>query len=667
MLNKLTIGRRLVLAFTLIMGLMILISFLGFRAIGTFDQDLSSSLKASAAYSTAADTARYAQVTFKKQVQEWKDMLLRGFSAADMSKYRHNFDRDEKKVNDLLLNLKGQLQKLHVDTAKVDDLLLSHAELGRRYRAAIANYDPADPLSNRQVDSLVRGMDRPPTDKMDALVEMVRKLQEAKLVQSEAAGGKEARYLGGLILFSLLAGVLLSLLLAFRITRSITKPLRQTIKVIEQIARGDTSGTLPVGKPVNCSEAKNCGKQDCPSYGKEDPCWVTSGSLAVIKHCPEAIEGGDCRGCDIYGARTELEELGGIIASLSSHLAHREELALGIAQGDLTKEVKLASDQDALGRALQAMLQSLRTIIGEVQGAGTHIASGAEQVSDASQSLSQGATEQAGSLEEITASIQDLASRTRHNAENATQAQQLSTGTQTAAEEGNRQMEHMVRAMTEISDSSQSISRIIKVIDEIAFQTNLLALNAAVEAARAGQHGKGFAVVAEEVRNLAARSAQAAKETAELIEGSVRKTQNGTEIATRTAQALEGIMQSVTKTNDLVGEIAAASNEQAEGIAQINQGLGQIDQVTQQNTANAEQSAAAAEELASQAAHLKQLLQSFRLQRVSGREIPVVSQPQTTPPRKLAPPAWPAENISAATAARPAPAIALDDEEFGRY
>jgi methyl-accepting chemotaxis protein len=222
----------------------------------------------------------------------------------------------------------------------------------------------------------------------------------------------------------------------------------------------------------------------------------------------------------------------------------------------------------------------------------------------------------------------EMGSQVRHSATNADQANALATAAREAAGNGNLQMQQMVAAMSEINLAGQSISKIIKTIDEIAFQTNLLALNAAVEAARAGQHGKGFAVVAEEVRNLAARSAQAARETAEIIEGSVKKAENGAQIADQTAAALAKIVSGVTRTADLVAEIAAAANEQAQGIAQVNQGLGQIDQVTQQNTANAEQSAAAAEELSGQAAQLQQLLQQFKLQEgiTSGRPQTALSE-----------------------------------------
>jgi len=284
-----------------------------------------------------------------------------------------------------------------------------------------------------------------------------------------------------------------------------------------------------------------------------------------------------------------------------------------LSEGDLDFDVIPHSEQDEIRGALKSLGADMNDIMSQVQMAGDQIASGSSEVSDSSQSLSQGATESASSLEEISASMQELSTQTRQSAEGATQASQLAEQAKVAADHGNTSMQEMIGAMGDISSSGQDIAKIIKVIDEIAFQTNLLALNAAVEAARAGQHGKGFAVVAEEVRNLAARSAKAASETAELIEGSVKKAENGVTIADRTAAGFTEIVDSIVKVTDLVSEIAASSNEQAQGIQQVTVGLSQIDQVTQQNTASAEEGAAAAEELSSQADQLRQMLSRFVL------------------------------------------------------
>jgi methyl-accepting chemotaxis protein len=279
-----------------------------------------------------------------------------------------------------------------------------------------------------------------------------------------------------------------------------------------------------------------------------------------------------------------------------------------LAEGDFTFEAR-----GMIRQPLANTNRALNDLMGELQRAGQEISSGAAQVADSSQALSGGAAESASSLEQISVSMRELESKTKYNADSAVQANGLAAKARKVAETGKAQMEEMVGAMQEINASSMDISKIIKVIDEIAFQTNLLALNAAVEAARAGQHGKGFAVVAEEVRNLAARSAIAAKETAELIEGSVGKAEHGTEIAGSAAAALDEIVLEITRATDLISDMAASSKEQAEGIIQVNKGLIQIDAVTQQNTTTSEENAAVAEELSGQADALEQLIARFKL------------------------------------------------------
>ena len=305
------------------------------------------------------------------------------------------------------------------------------------------------------------------------------------------------------------------------------------------------------------------------------------------------------------------------VSEISSVLT---EMAAGNLQQAITADYR--GDFVEIKNSLNNIIGSLNEVLGDINDAADQVASGSRQVSDGSQALSQGSTEQASSIEELTASITEIASQTKQNAINANQANELATTAKENAASGNAQMIEMVNSMKEINVSSANISKIIKVIDEIAFQTNILALNAAVEAARAGQHGKGFAVVAEEVRNLAARSANAAKETTDLIEGSIAKVKAGTKIANETAEALVQIVSGVDKAARLVGDIAAASNEQATGISQVNKGIEQVSQVIQNNSATAEESAAASEELSSQAELLKEMISRFRLKKSAETQIP---------------------------------------------
>lgn len=286
-----------------------------------------------------------------------------------------------------------------------------------------------------------------------------------------------------------------------------------------------------------------------------------------------------------------------------------------VADGDLTVMVKgmYQGEYGLIKEKLNLAISSFHDLISNINTAANQVAAGSKQVSDASQALAQGATEQASSVEQLTASVTDVSSQTKQNAMNASQASKLTSAAHTQAMEGNSKMNEMLAAMGEINESSASISKIIKVIDDIAFQTNILALNAAVEAARVGQYGKGFAVVAEEVRNLASKSAQAAKETTSLIEGSVGRVEAGTKIANETAEMLEKIAKSVESAASYVSEIATASNGQATAISQIGQGITQVSNVVQTNSATAEESAASSEELSSQADMLRQMVSGFQL------------------------------------------------------
>lgn len=320
------------------------------------------------------------------------------------------------------------------------------------------------------------------------------------------------------------------------------------------------------------------------------------------------------------GREDEVGKLADAFDKLIASTRKQVAAAKRIADGDLTVQVETRSEKDQLGQGLSELVHGLRDMVSSIYAAADQVATGSTMLSDSSMALSQGATEQASVVEELTAAIEEISAQTAANANSAEEANALANSSKVNAEEGDALMKSMLDAMDEISESSKSISRIIKVIEDIAFQTNILALNAAVEAARAGQHGKGFAVVAEEVRTLASKSANAAKETTDMIEGSIRKVEAGTKLAAQTADALSRIVGQIERAAALNSAIAEASKEQSMGIEQINTGIVQVSQVVQTNAATSEESAAASEELSGQAEHLKDIVSVFKLSDIPAKK-----------------------------------------------
>ncbi|VBB07599.1 four helix bundle sensory module for signal transduction [Lucifera butyrica] len=453
-------------------------------------------------------------------------------------------------------------------------------------------------------------------DALRAAKDLKIKEAEAKAASNQVAAHQAMIVVNGIVVLA----VLVAILLGFFLSRIISNPINRLVAAAERLAVGDVN--------VNIEAS-------------------TSDEVGIL-----------------------MRSFGKMVDSIREQALAVEK----IAAGDLTVQVKVRSENDLLGKKLSEMIETNNQILGSVSYAAEQVAAGSQQIAASGQALSQGSTEQASSIEEITASMTQVAAQTKQNAVNANQANELAAMAREQATEGNIQMQGMVKAMAEINESSTNISRIIKVIDEIAFQTNILALNAAVEAARAGQHGKGFAVVAEEVRNLAARSANAAKETTAMIEGSIKKVDAGTKIANQTAEALNGIVDGVAKAAALVGEIAAASNEQATAISQVNQAITQVSQVVQTNSATAEESAAASEELSGQAEIMKENVRRFKLKKISrgvknGGETalsPEVLQAieSMLEKRKQTEPAGDGRCQPALTAKAK---IVLDDNEFGKY
>lgn len=335
--------------------------------------------------------------------------------------------------------------------------------------------------------------------------------------------------------------------------------------------------------------------------------------LEELGKAAEKLAAGDVDIKLVKRADDEIGELADEFQLMADNIKQNATIAREIAKGNLSIDIRPKSEADVLGIALKKLVDDNNTVLLNIKESSNQLNAGAGQVAGASQALAQGSTEQASAIEEVTVSIEDIAHKTNNNASQATTADKLVNEVKNGAENGNKQMQQMIDAMEEINRSSHSISKVIKVIDDIAFQTNILALNATVEAARAGVHGKGFAVVAEEVKNLAEKSATAANETAELIQSSIEKVETGTTLAKKTADALNLIVEAVEEVVGLISDIALSSNEQATAITQINQAISQVSQVVQTNSATSEECASASEELSNQAQSLREMIAKFRL------------------------------------------------------
>jgi methyl-accepting chemotaxis protein len=312
-----------------------------------------------------------------------------------------------------------------------------------------------------------------------------------------------------------------------------------------------------------------------------------------------------------------LAALGGwwVTRSITVPIHRAMQIAETVAQGDLTSRIDITSSDETgkLLAALKSMNTNLVRIVEQVRRSSENIATGSGQIATGNQDLSQRTEEQASNLQQTAASMEQLTGTVKANADTARAATQLASAAREVAAQGGTVVGQVVATMGEINSSSQRIAEIIGVIDGIAFQTNILALNAAVEAARAGEQGRGFAVVAGEVRSLAQRSAQAAREIKQLIGESVEKVQTGSRLVGDAGRTMEDIVTQVHRVNDLISEISAATGEQTDGIGQVSHAVSQLDQVTQQNAALVEESAAAAESLRVQADALVKAVASFRL------------------------------------------------------
>jgi methyl-accepting chemotaxis protein-1 (serine sensor receptor) len=536
-IGNLKIGIRLALLGVFFLLALLTIGFQGWSAIGSLKANNAYSLQRSVDLTHAVDTARGAQVEFKIQVQEWKNILVRGHDPAQLEKYSKAFGKSAQSTNAELQKLGAMLDKLGMQTPLVAEAIRMHDELGRNYTAALKQFDGANPESYKILDKAVAGMDRAPTKKIDEIVEFIDVQAKKNAAEAVAAADAVARSATVTLLIVLAVTSAVGAAIVWWIVQGITRPLDQAIDIAKTVAAGDLR-------------------------------------------------------CDV--------------------------------------EVTTRDEVGELLTALKQMSGNLSDIVRRVRSGTETIASASNEVATGSMDLSTRTEQQASSLEETASSMTELTSTVRQNNENANQARKLADEASNVAVRGGATVSEVVQTMGAINESSKKIVDIIGVIDGIAFQTNILALNAAVEAARAGEQGRGFAVVASEVRNLAHRSAAAAKEIKELIGDSVGRVEAGSRLVGEAGVTMEEVVSSVRRVTSIIGEIAMATGEQSQGIEQISDAISQMDSVTQQNAALVEEAAAAAEALQQQAASLTEAVSVFKV-----HETMAGVRPRLSPGRSL--------------------------------
>jgi len=387
-------------------------------------------------------------------------------------------------------------------------------------------------------------------------------------------------------------------------------------EVLEQLKTDAVNGKLDVRGDAGRFKGDIAGIV----HGLNDVLDAFIGPLTVVAEYVDRISKGDIpeRITDEYrGDFNEIKNnINGLIDALHGLIEEDGGRVLqAAANGDLRHRLdrKYHGAFEKMKENINLVMQNMNDALSQVSAAAEQVAAASGQVSSSSQSLAEGASEQASSLEETSSALEEISSMTKQNADNANQCNNLMREVSQSVERAKESMNELTTSMHEISEASEETQKVVKIIDEIAFQTNLLALNAAVEAARAGEAGAGFAVVADEVRNLAMRSAEAAKNTADLIEGTVKKVKGGTGLVEKTNEEFLEVAEKNTKVGELVAEISAASNEQAQGIGQVNTAVAEMDKVVQQNAANAEETSSASEEMSAQAQELNAMVATFKL------------------------------------------------------
>jgi methyl-accepting chemotaxis protein len=576
------------------------------------------------------------EADFKKQVQEWKDTLLRGKNPVAFDKHWGNFQAREKDVRGEAERLSGNIPD--PETARlVSDFFTAHKTMGDAYRRGLDQFKQSN-FDSSVGDNAVAGIDRPPTELLGKAKDRLVSLAAAQSRQAKERASKAVTL--SLALFGAAAAVG-ALGFWFAIQKAISGPLSRLNTAVRAIADGRLDAAVPgqhrkdeIGAMAKAllvlreaavetnRQEQEAAERDRQAAAEREAAMrkMAEDFEAAVGGIVEAAVAGDFnQRVDLTGKSGLVRNVGGAINALCDNVAK----ALGdlsamldaLAEGNLTRRVTAdyRGSFGVLKHNANRTAERIAATIGEIQNATREVTNASSEIAASTSDLSQRTEEQAASLEQTSASMEQLSATVRKNAENAQAANQSAEATRAVAERGGQVAAQAVSAMAKIEESSRKISDIIGVIDEIARQTNLLALNAAVEAARAGEAGRGFAVVASEVRSLSQRSAQAAKDIKDLITNSGGQVKEGVDLVNRAGSSLNEIVDSINKVAAIVADIATASAEQAGGIEQVGKALTQMDEATQQNSALVEENAATAKTLEDQAGAMNRRVAFFRL------------------------------------------------------
>ncbi|WP_066683612.1 methyl-accepting chemotaxis protein [Christensenella intestinihominis] len=557
MLKKMKVGTRILFGFLIAIILTVALGLVSIFGFNTMSGELNGLYNQPYA---AAEQMAVIETNVEKVTRDLYQMTL--------STSQEQIDETKDKVqqrNDEIVTAAAELKKIYP----------SYSDSIGEFEAIIAS---GTPILEKVMGSVTAGTDDTAvvgpmlenefTPLLDQALEKITTMKENAQAEADkfmADAETTSRNQFILIIALLAAEIIVAMVLAVKITRSVRKPVSECVDATTQIAQGNLEISV--------------------AYEAPDELGMLAGNVRSM------------------------------VGTLKNYIGEISNVLHEISNGNLDVESKenYMGNFQLIGSSMDKIISSLNSTFESMDQSAGQVAIGSNEVSRGAQALAQGATEQSSSVQELSASIAQVNDQIQQNAESVKQTKDLIGTTAGLVETCNGHMSDMLESMNDINQSSQEISKIIKVIDDISFQTNILALNAAVEAARAGTAGQGFAVVADEVRNLATKSAEAAKETSALIEGSLQKVEIGNNKAVETANVLKSVVENAEKINVLIGEIGVSSDAQARSVAEINQGVEQISMVVQTNSATAEESAAASEELSGQADMMKQLVGRFQL------------------------------------------------------